>query len=98
NGRLNLRNVADMEIHPVQAPGAGSMISELVFSPDGQSIAFFSFTDLKLKKVAVSGGAPVVICATDAPFGASWGADNRILIGQGPRGILRVSADGGEPE
>jgi Tol biopolymer transport system component len=98
NGRLNLRNVADLEIRPVLTLGTGSEIAEPFFSPDGQWIAFFTYIDHKLKKVAVSGGAPVVICATDAPFGASWGADNRVLIGQGPRGILRVSADGGEPE
>jgi eukaryotic-like serine/threonine-protein kinase len=98
NGRLNVRAVADMEIHPVQTPGAGSEISEPFFSPDGQWIAFFNFKNHHLEKVAVSGGAPVVICATVPPFGASWGPDNRILIGQGPRGIVRVSADGGESE
>jgi serine/threonine-protein kinase len=32
------------------------------------------------------------------PFGMSWGTDDRILLGQGPKGIMRVSAKGGKPE
>lgn len=38
------------------------------------------------------------ICEMRDPFGASWGADNHILIGGGPDGIQRVSAEGGKPE
>jgi serine/threonine-protein kinase len=52
-----------------------------------------------LKKVALSGGPPVVIASgVTAPFGASWESDDTILFGQ-PRGIFRVSANGdGVPE
>ena len=39
-----------------------------------------------------------MICKARIPFGASWGADNQILIGMGWDGIQRVSAEGGNPE
>jgi hypothetical protein len=36
--------------------------------------------------------------AVTLPFGAWWGDDGTILVGQGPKGILRVPAAGGTPE
>jgi eukaryotic-like serine/threonine-protein kinase len=97
NNGLYRRDLADGEIHSIQTPGA-HRVSEPFFSTDGQWIGFFDQADGKLKKIAAAGGAPVEIATIAAPFGASWGPDNRILIGQGPRGILRVSADGGNAE
>ena len=70
-------------------------MTEPVFSPDGQSIAFY--TDRALKRIAVTGGAAVTIVPADAPYGISWGEDG-IVFGQGGKGILRVSPDGGTPE
>ena len=72
-------------------------VSSPVFSPDSQSVAFWSSADQTLKKVAVSGGAAVTICRADQPFGMSWGTDG-IVFGQGRKGIMRVSANGGTPE
>ena len=69
---------------------------EPFFSPDGQWIAFWA--DGQLKKVALTGGAPVTICETVQIFGASWGADDVILFGPAFEGVRRVSANGGEPE
>jgi serine/threonine-protein kinase len=66
------------------------------FSPDGQWIGFYAAG--QLKKVSVSGGAPVTLCAADNPWGASWGPDDLILYGQGPQGIWRVRGTGGTPE
>ena len=66
------------------------------FSPDGQWVGFWQ--DGQLKKVSMTGGAPVPLCVARNPFGASWTADNTILYGQGPDGIWRVSGDGGTPE
>jgi eukaryotic-like serine/threonine-protein kinase len=63
------------------------------FSPDGQWLGFWQ--DGHLKKVSVNGGAPIVICASAAPFGASWAPDDTILYGQGPGGIWRVSTTAG---
>jgi Tol biopolymer transport system component len=68
------------------------------FSPDGQWIAFFA--DGQLKKVSVTGGAPVTL--TDAPNGrgGTWIDDDTIVFtpqsGNGPDTRLkRVSAAGG---
>jgi eukaryotic-like serine/threonine-protein kinase len=66
------------------------------FSSDGQWLGFWQ--EGHLKKVSVNGGAPIVLCASAVPFGASWASDDTILYGQGPGGIWRVSAAGGTPE
>ena len=65
------------------------------FSADGQRLGFYA--DNQLKRVSVSGGAPVTLGAAQRPFGASWGADDTILFGQ-PDGIWRVPGTGGTPE
>jgi serine/threonine-protein kinase len=68
------------------------------FSPDGQWIAYWSSNDKKLKKIAVSGGAPVVLCDVGWMVGASWDSDNAIVYSYPQKGIMRVSARGGTPE
>ena len=66
------------------------------FSADSQSIGFWA--DGRLRKVAVSGGAPVTIAdIADDPDGASWGDDGMILYGS-DGGILRVAGASGVPE
>lgn len=40
----------------------------------------------------------MTLCEARNPFGASWGADDTIVFGQGREGILRVSSAGGTPE
>jgi serine/threonine-protein kinase len=98
--RLNLRPLDQMESLPVRGT-EGSAIANTAgrspfFSPDGQWLGFWQ--NGQLKKVAVSGGAPVALCAADNPFGVSWGADDTIVFGQGAKGIMRVSGAGGTPE
>jgi len=67
------------------------------FSPDGRWIGFFA--DDKLKKVAIHGGAPVVLCDTDFPAGGSWGEDGRIVFVTSWGGSLQRIADrGGDVE
>ena len=65
------------------------------FSADGQWLGFYA--DNQLKRVSVSGGAPVTLGAADNPWGASWGADDTILFGQRD-GIWRVPGTGGTSE
>ena len=48
------------------------------FSPDGQSVGFF--TEGKLKTVSLSGGAPRTVCSVSAGRGASWGSDGTIIL------------------
>ena len=72
------------------------------FSPDGRWIGFWQ--DGQLKKVSITGGAPLELCAAGNPWGVSWTSDNTILYGQsddartGAAGIWRVSGEGGKPE
>ena len=68
-----------------------------VFSPDGRSLAFFSQTDSAMKRIAITGGAPVTICpGIINPFGMRWD-ENGLVFGQGPLGVVRCAANGGSP-
>jgi serine/threonine-protein kinase len=65
------------------------------FSPGGESIGFFSGT--QLKKTSVQGGAPVNLGGTgNFQFGASWGKDGSIVVAAGTVFPLsRIPAFGG---
>ena len=73
----------------------GRVTSSPTFSPDGQSVAYFDAG--QIKRLALTGGAPVVVATTVNPFGINWAADNAIYFAS-PDGIWRVPADGGDPE
>jgi Tol biopolymer transport system component len=101
NLRLYMRSMDQLEATPIGGTEGGQDTAgrNPFFSPDGQWIGFWK--EGQLKKVSVTGGAPVVLCAAENPFGASWTTDNTILYGQGQEGvsgIWRVSGDGGKPE
>ncbi|MEE8349995.1 MAG: hypothetical protein V3R94_10510, partial [Acidobacteriota bacterium] len=68
------------------------------FSPDGQWLGFFSGG--KLKKVSVSGGAPVILCDAPTPnTTASWGANDTIVFTPHTDSTLfEVPATGGTPQ
>ena len=78
-------------------PGTEGNPSRPFFSPDGKSVGYFTFGDRQLKKIPVSGGLAVTVCAAAGPSSASWESDGTILFVQG-EGIMRVSANGGDPE
>jgi Tol biopolymer transport system component len=66
------------------------------WSPDSRSVAFFASG--KLKKIAVSGGSPEVLCDAPDPRGGSWGRGGDIVFAPSAAGGLsRVSSDGGAP-
>jgi serine/threonine-protein kinase len=64
------------------------------FSPDSQSVAYYALG--ALWRVSLTGGAPVRITKAINPWGASWSDDGSIVYSQGPEGIWRVPASGGE--
>ena len=97
NRRLYLRPLAGFESSVIPGSELPDGVQGPVFSPDGQSIAFRSVGDGLLKRIPVSGGAPVTICPNPTPFGLSWN-DHGLLFGQYGTGILRVAPEGGEPE
>ena len=98
NHQLYLREMDQVEAVAVRGTegGSGDAGRNPFLSPDGQWLGFWA--EGKLKKVAVSGGAPVVLCDAENPHGASWTEENTIVYGQGRAGIWQVSANGGEPE
>ena len=66
------------------------------FSPDGQWIAFFAGG--KLKKISVTGGAPVTLADAPSARGGSWGDDNVIVfqpVSNPGSSLVRVPAGGG---
>ena len=93
NSSLWLRPVDQLQA--IQVPGTEQAEGPFL-SADGQSIGFWA--NDQLKKVSVSGGAPVTLAdVPTSPFGASWGADDMILFGQ-PEGVLQVPGASGTPE
>ncbi len=99
NNQLYVKAMSERDARPISGTavtGFGPLSP--VFSPDGQSIAFYSEPDRVIKKIAVSGGAAVTVCSATLPlFGMTWDATG-ILFGQRGKGIQRVSATGGQPE
>src|SRR3989441_2608845 len=66
------------------------------FSPSGQWIAFF--TDGKLKKVSLTGGAPVTLADVPSERGGSWSQEDTIVFATTNSPIMRVRSAGGKPE
>ena len=93
NDQIYVRSMDALESAPVR--GSREIPLDLVFSPDGQWIAYAAGG--RLKKIPISGGAPIVLSDVTATYGLSWHGD-RILVGEGPRGIVEVAATGGSPK
>ena len=93
--QLYVRAMDSMEARPIpDADGADAPF----FSPDSQWLGFFA--ENKLKKVSVSGGAPITVCDAPGPWhNASWGTDDTIVFsgynGATAVGLLQVPAAGG---
>jgi eukaryotic-like serine/threonine-protein kinase len=98
NDRLYLQSLNGGDATPIAGVGGadGARPANPFYSPDGGWIGFWQ--DRQLKKISLTGGMPVVLCAVQNPRGASWATDNTILFGQGADGIWRVAAEGGTPE
>jgi serine/threonine-protein kinase len=96
--RLYQQSLSGGDAAPVAGVGGadGARATNPFYSPDGGWIGFWQ--DRQLKKISVTGGMPVVLCAAQNPRGASWTTDHTIFFGQGADGIWRVPAEGGTPE
>ena len=89
-----LRPVATLAARPIPGTEGGAFP---FWSPDSRFIGFFAAG--KLKKVAIAGGPPIVLC--DAPSRARWELEPRRhdpVLARRPRtGLQRVSSSGGVP-
>jgi serine/threonine-protein kinase len=104
--RLFVRSLSEASARPLFGTDLpNGIIVYPTFSPDGQSIVFWTSTNIgqgELKKVAVDGGPVQSITSTTLPFGLSWGADGIVYVQFSltppAATIVRVSPDGGMPE
>jgi serine/threonine-protein kinase len=103
NRQIYLRHMHELEAKPLRGTDVDPV--DVVFSPDGRSIAYFSGTgavggplsNLALNRIDVTGGTPVVLCHLDSSsYGVRWMGD-RIVFSDGRR-ILVVPDTGGTPE
>jgi serine/threonine-protein kinase len=68
------------------------------FSPDGKWLGFRDPVDFSLKKVSLTGGAPLFLCKGVAnSLGATWGPDDMIVFASDFTGLWQVPASGGQP-
>ena len=65
------------------------------WSPDSRSVGFFA--DNKLKRVDVSGGAPIILHDVDG-VGGAWAPNGDILFTPPAGPVYRLPAGGGKPE
>ena len=68
------------------------------WSPDSHSVAFYSEADKKLKKVDISGGSALAVCAAkNGSASGAWLPDGTIIFFDDGL-LMRVPATGGEPK
>ena len=85
-----VRSFAEREGHPVQGADGGH---RPFWSPDGRSLGFFS--DGNLRRVSVSGGAPLTIAPAPDGRGAVWLPGGTIVFAPTPGSALFAVAAGG---
>ena len=95
--RLYRKAMSEPKAKPITGTEIWQGAVNPAFSPDGRFLVFWSVKNEMLMKISVSGGPAVPLCRAENPFGISWGEDG-IVFGQGSKGIMRVSKDGGTPE
>ena len=91
---IYVRRLNRLEAEPIAGTEGGS---GPFFSPDGEWVGFFAGG--KLKKVSLSGGAPITVASAEDVHGATWGPDDTIFYTPAlASGLWRVSASGGVPQ
>jgi eukaryotic-like serine/threonine-protein kinase len=91
DGRLYLRSLSSLEATAIA--GTEGAINPM-FSPDGQTVAFWA--ESNLKRIAIQGGVPVTISrGGQVPRGGSWDRDGITFVRAGS-GIVRISPDDGK--
>jgi eukaryotic-like serine/threonine-protein kinase len=71
-------------------------VSFAFWSPDSRNLAFFA--QGKLKRIAISGGPPQVLCDAESNRGGSWSGSDVIIFARTSGEILRIPATGGTPQ
>jgi len=91
HAQIFVRNLGELE--PIAVPGTQGG-AQPFFSPDGEWLGFHA--DGKLVKVALGGGAPVVLADSPSPRGSVWLPSGDIIFAPKPTGgLLSVPSAGG---
>jgi serine/threonine-protein kinase len=104
-GQLYVRNLGETDARPVPGTAERLTVTDPAFSPDGQWLAYVQVVTpsgpYAVKRVPVSGGAPVAVynAATPAeyPRGLSWPEPDTLLFAN-QQGVVRLPANGGAAE
>jgi len=75
--KIYIREMDEFKAKPLS--GTEGAISPF-FSPDGRWLGYVDHFQRKLKKVAVKGGEPIILCDSVHFRGGSWGTDDRIIF------------------
>ncbi|HEX6322849.1 MAG TPA: protein kinase, partial [Vicinamibacterales bacterium] len=99
NNQIYLRRMHELTAEPVRGTQMDPV--DLVFSPDGEWIAFFTpetvnggLSNCTLRKISTSGGVPVTLASgVDGPYGIRW-QDGTIIYGINGRAFDAVPDTG----
>jgi Tol biopolymer transport system component len=93
---LYMRSLSDLESWRIKDVVNGHTP---FFSPDGRWVGFFILNDPVMRKLALSGGAPVTVCAAGSRAGVTWAdGDTIYFVSEMPGGVLSVPSGGGQPK
>jgi serine/threonine-protein kinase len=83
------------QLEPREIPGTDDA-SQVLFSPDGEWVAFESKG--KLRKVRLDGSTPIAVADAGSDNGADWSTRDEMILGSenDKRGLSRVRASGGQ--
>ncbi|MCG6927776.1 MAG: hypothetical protein LJF30_21030, partial [Acidobacteria bacterium] len=94
-GELFVRSLDRYEGVSLASGPVGEAPYHPFFSPDGEWIGYV--TRDEIKKVSVTGGAPITLAPVSRSRGASWGRNGTIVFAPGPlTGLSLIPAAGGE--
>lgn len=87
---LVIRELQTLEPRLLLEDGESQSRSSPAFAPGGEELVYWERNSGELKRLAVTGGAPVTVAReVTYPFGVSWSPDDSIFFGQ-PDGVYRV--------
>jgi hypothetical protein len=92
---LYIRPIGELDATRIEST-EGLSPTDMVFSPDGLWLAFWSQPEQRLMKVAMAGGSPVPVTSISGdPRRPVWTEDDQIIYWQASQ-FLSVPASGGE--
>jgi eukaryotic-like serine/threonine-protein kinase len=94
--QIFLRSLGELELKQLEGVRAGIPF----FAPQGQWLGYVAAVEGSLRKVSLSGGAPITLSNTTPGIaGATWAEADRIyLVPDNPGGLARIAASGGQVE